>query len=73
MTEPAAASVHLQEQLTGVHFALQFDEMIAAAEASQLLHASLWFSFAAPRNLPIIVNRDAMTLSAAAIEARTVL
>src|ERR1051325_6628746 len=51
---------------------LKLDKVIAPAEAAQLLHAAFGFAFATPRRLPTIINRNAMSLGAAAIERRAV-
>src|SRR6266542_389957 len=73
MAKAATAGVHLHEKVAGIHFALQLYEVISATKAAELLHAAFWLSLSAPGYYPVIIDGNAMTLGAAAIESRTVL
>ena len=46
--------------------------MIAAAKASQLVHAAFGFAFTAPGNFPVVIYRNAMPFGMAAIERSAV-
>ena len=46
--------------------------MIAAAETAHLPPAAFGFAFAAPRRLPIVIDRDAMALCLATIKRRAI-
>src|SRR5215472_13011311 len=47
--------------------------MITAAETAELLQTAFRFSFSAPRDFPVVVDGNAMTLCPAAIESRAVI
>ena len=59
--------------MPGLLAALELDEVVASAERAELIEPALGRALAAPRDVPVVVDRDAMALGAAAIEARAVL
>ena len=73
VAEAAAAGVDLDEERARLLGALQLDEVVAAAERAELIEPALGPALAAPGDLPVVVDRDAVALGAAAVEARAVL
>src|SRR5688500_11698515 len=47
--------------------------MIASAQTAQLVHTSLGLAFAAERDLPLVVNRNAMPFGATAVKRGAIL
>ena len=70
--EAAAAGVDLHEERARLLRALQLDEVVAAAERAELVRPALGMALAAPRDVPRVVDRNAVALGAAAIERRPV-
>src|ERR1700732_2961085 len=67
MTEAAAAGVQLDVQRVGAQVALQFDEVIAAAQRAELGHAALGASLTAPGWLPRVIDGEPVALGARSV------
>src|SRR5262245_25147611 len=65
--------MRLYKQRPGLFGSLQFNEMIAASERTELFNATFRLSFAAERRTPVIIYGHSMTFRAAAIKRCAIL
>ena len=67
MAENRGCRVHLQEHSFDCQFALELNEVIAAAKAAEFMQSALGPAFAAP-GIAIVFDGNPVTLSATAIK-----
>src|ERR1700686_2613845 len=67
MAESAAAGVQLDVQRVGAQVALEFDEVVAAAQRAELGNAALGASLTAPGWLPRVIDGEPVTLGARSV------
>src|SRR6185295_6962189 len=73
VTPTSRAGVRLNEQSSGLFTTLKLDEVVASAERAELREPALGLASSTKRRLPVIINRQAMTLGSRAIERRAIL
>src|SRR5260370_20061057 len=73
MSPTARSGVGLHEYCAGLLATLKLDEMVTASERPELFDAPFGPSLSTKRRLPVVVDRHAMALGAAAVETGAVL